>query len=354
MNGGRLWILALWVLMAVACSDDDSGAKDDQLDMSKVMNKDLYYNKWQNTRNSYAGNDLVDVYRFDNNGKVWTVDFGGKTENLVGSWSDRENSITITYENGNREVWNVLRCNNDVLEVMVNNGSRSYENAPSYLQGIMGDAYVLTEIENNTKVTCLRVNVGGENAVNINSAAVILSDEQVVDLKYEERMRSWMEKDEISSASVNLPRYMKVIFYVKSGGREFKFADQVYSDGLGNVDFSMVSLDAINVNNILQVSWNLLPDAANNIYYQVEILDEKLNPYFVSPYLKNPVVPYKIDRSTQAKDDINNMDKLNITGQKFYVRLSAVLLEPDVEYTSKYSAVNLQAVTRIKRLSVWN
>jgi len=352
MNRGKLWMLALLASMAVACSDDDSGEDEDRLDMSKVTNKDLYYNKWQNTRDSYVGNDLVDVYRFDNNGKVWSIDFGGKTEELVGSWSDRENSITITDEDGNTEVWNVLKCNNDELEVMVNDGSRLYENSPSYLQDITGDAYLLTEIENNTKSTCLRVNVEGKNAVNIKSAAVILSNAQVVDLKYEGSTHSWVEKNEISSASINLPR--KVIFYVKSGEHEFKFADHVYSDGLSNVNFSTVSLDAINVNNILQVSWNLLSDAAKNIYYQVEILDENLDPYFVSPYLQNPVIPYKIDRFTQAKDDINKMDKLNTSGQRFYVRLSAVLLEPGVEYTSKYSAVNLQAVTRIKRLSVWN
>lgn len=366
----KFGVVLLCLTALFSCSDNDSGDQDDQLDMSKVVNKYLYYNKWLNNKDSYSKEGLVEMIRFDNNGgsnfdgKVWQVDFGGKTETFLAKWKEQngENQLTLTYDGGKEEIWHILECNpNGTFTVMVNSGKREYisedDSRSDYLHDLTGDAFILTEVEMTEVVSTLRIVIEGGKSVNVKKANAILSDDQIMALKYQNK--SLTESEAIDATSLGLPgRERDVIFYVNMGnGKEFKFSDHIYNNGLGMKTFADFNLDAINLeNNSLKVSWN--PYSDDNAYYQVEIFNDKMNlenPYFVSDLLSPGTSSLTIDNTTKCLEGYtNNMNKLNTRGQQYVVRLSAVLLEPGTDVNSKYSYVNKQAVTHVKRLLVWN
>lgn len=338
-----------------SCSDSGSGNSGKDFDMTNKTNKYWYCNKWQNTKTSYSKEDLVEAIRFNSDGQLWEMDYSGRVENLVGSWTSEENRITLKYDDGKQEVWNVLKSDNNSIRIMNSGWEKTYVIEPSYLQDLTGDAYLYTEVEPSGSSTRLSVSVSGKNAAKIKSdALIILSETQTVPLVY--KSASWVEKEVISAESLGLPgRVLDVVFYVNISGQPVKFLDRIYNTEVYKKDFASFGLDAINKDRVLTVKWN--PFYESNVYYQVEVLNEKLdsgNPYFISDLLPAWTPSIEIDNTTKTLDGFTNrINDLKDRGQKFNVRLSAVQLEPGVSVNSKYSYVNLQSVTHVTRLSVW-
>ncbi len=366
MKWSKFFMLFALVGAGVACSDDDSGKEDEKLDMDRVMNKDLYYNKWLNNKDAYTTEGMVEVIRFSGGGdnKLWNIDFGGKQETLLGTWKDNveENVLNVTYQNGKQETWHVLDWKDGKFTVMVNGGKREYiseENKEAeYLQNLTGDAFLLTEIDQRESKTVLRIMLEGSNTPNIRAEA-ILSGEQVMELKY--MNKTMVEKEPIDASLLGLPgRERDVIFYVKNAGKgkEFKFADHVYTDGLGAEDFSAFDLRSRNTSNEMTITWKN-PYGTKETCYQIEVMsaDEK-EEYFVSDYLEQRTSQMKIDNTTKCMEGhTNNMRDLFSAepgSVNFKIRLSIVLLEPGVDINSKCSYVNRQSVTKVSSIQAWN
>lgn len=364
MNRGKLWMLALLAFMAVACSDGDSGEDEDRLDMSKVTNKDLYYNKWLNNKDAYTTEGMVEVIRFSGDYKLWNIDFGGKQETLLGKWKDdvEENVLNVTYQNGGQETWHVLAWKDGKFTVMVNGGKREYiseeNDEVEYLQNLTGDAFLLTEIDQRESKTMLRIMLEGSNTPDVIDAKAILSEKQVMDLKYENK--TIVEKEPIDASLLGLPgRERDVIFYVNAGkGKEFKFADHVYADGLGAEDFSAFDLRSRNTSNEMTITWKN-PYGTKETCYQIEVMsaDEK-KMYFVSDYLEQRTSQMKIDNTTKCMKGYTNDMRTLFSAEpgtvNFKIRLSIVLLEPGVDINSKCSYVNRQSVTKVSSIQAWN
>lgn len=364
MKWSKLFMSGILLALSVACSDGGSDDKDDVLDMSDVINRELYYNKWLNNKDAYTKEGMVDVIRLGGDGKIWEIDFGGKSEKLLGTWKENtsENQLRISYENGDNETWHVLSWEKGVFTVMVNKGKREYiaedNKQAAYLKDITGDAFLLTEITQQESKTTLRVMLEGKNTPDINEAKVILSQDEFMELKYAGN-KIMTEREDIDAGILNLPgRERDVIFYVNMGkGKEFKFADHVYATGLGAEDYDSFDLHASNNSNEVTVRWKN-PYLTNDAYYQIEVLteDEKTT-YFKSDYLAKGTSTMVINNTTKVMDGYTNNIRDLIgkgTGAKYVVRLSVVLLEPGIDVNSECSYVNRQAVTRVKVLQVMN
>lgn len=363
MKWGKLFLPVVLLCLGVACSDSDSKDENEELDMSQVLNKNLYYNKWLNNKDAYTTEGMVDVIRFSGDGKVWEIDFGGKKETLLGNWTVdvKENILNVAYESGERETWHVLDWEKGIFTVMVNKGKREYisedNKSSEYLQNLTGDAFLLTEIDQRESKTMLRVMLEGSNTVNV-IAKAILSDDQAIDLKLINK--ALIEKESIDASLLGLPgRARDIIFYVNAGkGKEFKFADHVYASALGAKDFSAFDLRSRNTSNELTVEWRN-PYATNEAYYQIEVMsaDEKQT-YFMSDYLAKGTSQLNIDNTTKCMEGYtNDMQTLFSAAPgavNFKIRLSIVLLEPGIDINSKCSYVNRQSVTNVTTIQAWN
>lgn len=364
MKWSKFFMLFVLVGVGVACSDDDSGKEDEKLDMAPVMNKDLYYNKWLNNKDAYTTEGMVEVIRFSGDGKLWNIDFGGKQETLLGTWKAdvKENVLNVEYQDEKNETWHVLDWKDGKFTVMVNGGKREYVSAENkaskYLQGLTGDAFLLTEIDQRESKTMLRIMLEGSNTPDVIDAKAILSDEQVMELKYTNKTMT--EKEPIDASLLGLPGQGRdVIFYVNAGKeKEFKFADHVYADGLGAEDFSAFDLRSRNTSNEMTITWKN-PYGTKETCYQIEVMsaDEK-KMYFVSDYLEQRTSQMKIDNTTKCMEGYTNDMRTLFSAEpgsvNFKIRLSIVLLEPGVDINSKCSYVNRQSVTKVSSIQAWN
>lgn len=340
-----------------ACSDEDKD-QDDVLDMSKLTGKYWYYNKWQNDKNSYVLDDLLEIIRFEENGKLWEMDFGGKNEKIVGTWMAQENAITLRYTSRPEEIWNVLKSDKDFIEAMVFGGKREYRAEPDYLKNLTADAYLMDEVKNDGVLpeTRISISIAGKNAVNIaKDAAVILDRNHTVPLTL--KNKEWTESEPILASDYELPAEGREIrFYIKVSGNPVKFSDYIYAEGLPKRKFQDFDLSAQNQDRSLLVKWKPFEDENNKIYYQIEVLNDAedvANPYFVSRLQSPHTSQLEITETTTTdQDKPNNLKNLK-AGQTYTVRLSAVLLEPGTSAEDLYSYTNRQAVSSLKWKYVW-
>lgn len=364
MKWSKLLILFVMAGLGVACSDDNPKEQDPELDMDLVINQDLYYNPWLNNKDAYTREGMVEVIRFSGDRKLWNVDFGGKQETLLGTWTAdvKENTLDVAYEDGKNETWHVLDWEKGVFTVMVDGGKREYVSGENkevaYLQELTGDAFLLTEIEQRGSKTMLRIMLEGKNIPNIINAEAILSEEQSVSLKPVNK--AMVEEETIDASLLGMPEKERdVIFYVNAGkGKEFKFADRIYADALGKKDFSAFDLRGRNTSNELTIIWKN-PYSSQEAYYQVEVMsDDEKKTYFMSDYLGNGTSQLKVDNTTKCMDGYTNEMRTlfsAVSGSvNFKLRLSVILLEPGIDINSKCSYVNRQSVTKVTSRQVWN
>lgn len=354
MKGGKCLLIFLFAGIFMSCSDD--GKRDDTiLNIDKVTGKYWYCINWANTPNSYTTEDLVEAVKLESSGKLWTMDFSGRIDREVGTWFSGENEITLRYDNGTTEKWGVLHSGSNYLTVMVNKGERKYVTEPVYLQDLTGDAYLINEIKSSgVEPTRVGVSVKGKNTVNMSEASVIAAPDKVFKLAYRSRVKSWTDKGDIVASEFELPENTRdIVFYIKVSGHPLKFKDRIYAENLPQRSFRDFGLNAYNEGKSLRVEWN--PYDWASVYYRVEVLKENAdaaNPYFVSQ-LYAGIESLSVDSNTKTETDVENRMGDLKNGDKYIVRLSAILLEPGIDYNHKYSNVNIQAISYVQRTLVW-
>lgn len=354
MKVAKLFVLTMFVGVWAACSDDN-GRDDTILNIENVTGKYWYCTHWANKPNSYTTDDLIEVMKLEENGKLWTMDFGGRTDEQLGMWSSTDNEIILSYANGTIEKWGVLHSGTNYLEVMVNKGERRYVTEPSYLKEITGDAFLVNEVKSSgNEPTRIGIAIRGKNTVNIGEASVIPATDNVFKLAYQSRIKVWADKGDILAADFGLPEKSRdILFYIKAAGNPVKFRDRIYAENLPQRSFRDFALNAFNTGKDLHIEWNGYEDPA--VYYRVEILKENQdasNPYFVSQ-LYAGIQSLVVNSNTKTETDVENRVGDLRDGDKYVVRLSAVLLEPGIDYNHNYSYANLQALTYVQRTLVW-
>lgn len=349
------WMLGMLCLCGMISCSDDEGRDDTILEMHRLTGKYWYCTNWANNKDGYTTDDLLEILKFGEDRKLWKMDFSGKTDAVAGSWTSDKNEITLTYAEGGEEKWNVLHSGDGYLNVKVNRGERNYTLEPRYLQNLAADAFLIQEVSKTEEVPLrLGVEITGSNTVNIRDAEVILAKDQVVPMVYKSRTKSWNARDVIEASRFGLPDTERmVVFYINAGGNPVKFSDKIYAGGVPKKSFDAFKLNAINKGQTLEVSWDAFSETG--IYYRVEVLNADMdtsNPYFVSVLYAN-INSLSITKDTKTNEDLpNRMGELK-NGMNYVVRLSAIVLEPGIDYNHKFSYTNLQSVTYVKRAFVW-
>lgn len=350
------WMLGMVCLCGVISCNDEEGRDDTILEMHRITEKYWYCTNWANNKDGYTTDDLLEILKFGEDGKLWRMDFGGKVDEVVGSWTSSNNEIILKYVAGGEEKWNVLHSGDNYLHVKVNKGERNFTLEPRYLQNLAADAFLIQEISKTEEIPLrVGVEITGTNTVNIGGdAEVILAKDQIVPLVYKSRTKSWNARDVIEANRLGLPGEERlVVFYISAAGNPVKFSDYIYAGEVPSKSFDAFQLNAINKGQVLEVSWDAFSQPG--IYYRVEVLNGDMdtsNPYFVSVLYDN-IHALSITKDTKTNNDLpNRMGELK-NGMNYVVRLSAIVLEPGIDYNHKYSYTNIQSVTFVKRAFVW-
>lgn len=347
MNMLKLLFLLGVVVIIGACKDD--GRDDTVLNMSDITGKLWYNNRWVGDKYSTAKEDILQVLKFEKNGKLISMDYSGRVESNVGEWTNKGNEITLTCNDGTGEIWDVMHSGGDYITVVVNEGERHYGLEPGYLQNLTADAFLVNEYAvGNSYRTYWGANVKGNN--NIREAALILSSDAVVTL--ENHGYYWTE-----SASEYIDfngQPCDVRFYVKLGKDDHvKLSDHIYGQ---NIPYRNVTEFGLNASNkmgetVLTVSWNPFTDPS--VYYRIEVYSgnmDLMNPYFISlPQSSRS----ELKVSPNTKGEVNRMKDLK-SGDKYIIRLVSILYEPGTDVLNdEYGYANIQAVTYVTKARVW-
>lgn len=350
------WMLGMVCLCGMISCNDEEGRDDTILEMHRITEKYWYCTNWANNKDGYTTDDLLEILKFGEDGKLWRMDFGGKVDEVAGSWTSSNNEIILKYAAGGEEKWNVLHSGDNYLHVKVNKGERNFTLEPRYLQNLAADAFLIQEISKTEEIPLrVGVEITGTNTVNIGGdAEVILAKDQIVPLVYKSRTKSWNARDVIEANRLGLPGEERlVVFYINAAGNPVKFSDYIYAGEVPSKSFDAFQLNAINKGQVLEVSWDAF--SQSGIYYRVEVLNGDMdtsNPYFVSVLYDN-IHALSITKDTKTNNDLpNRMGELK-NGMNYVVRLSAIVLEPGIDYNHKYSYTNIQSVTFVKRAFVW-
>lgn len=348
----RLLSVVCLSVFIFSCSKD--GRDDTVVNMSDLTGKFWYNNRWAGDKYAYTKDDVLQVVKFEKNGVLSVMDFGGRVERTAGTWTSKNNSITQYYTNGGEEVWDVLHSGDDYINAIINGqGTREYSTDAGYLENLTADAFLVNEYTaGNTYRTHIGVDVRGNR--NIREAAMIVAVEQVIPLR--NQAYYWCERNPENGDYIDFKgEEQDIRFYFKIGkDQNIKLQDRIYTENLPERSLSDFALNASNLQGVsaLTVTWQ--PYASSSIYYRIDILNERMeltNPYFVSRI--QPVNSGRLEVKTGTAGEVNRMSDLK-SGDKYVVRLAAILYEPGTDVINdEYAYANVQAVTYVIKSGIW-
>lgn len=348
----KWWIIFGLSSLLMACENDE---RDDTiLNMSDLTGKYWFYNQWRGDRDSYEKNDVLEVVKFEKNGELVEVNFGGRNENTVGTWTSVKNEIDLNYTNREAEVWDVLHSGTDYIDAIINGqGERQYLTDAAWLEDLTADAFYVNEY---TSGNVCQTHIGGivRGNLNVREANLITSSDQIIPM--ENQGYFWKERVPVSDDFVQVDgKSREVRFYIRIGKNgNLKLKDNVYGQNLPERSLADVQLEAKNPQGVgvLTVSWN--PYGRSDIYYRVEVFDQNvdmIHPYFISR-VQMPGCGQLVIRPNTA-GEVNRMSEMK-SGGSYVVRLSALMFEPGTDVINdEYGYANLQAVTYVSKPGIF-
>jgi len=345
---GMLCLIVGGVLLG-SCSDGD---KDFVLNADRVSGVDWYYNGFKGDQFSYASPDVLEMIRFENNKQIIGIEFSGRRDSVAGSWEESGvNMLRMNWNFKTGEDWTVLDCSSKALRVNNGWGDREYRRDLSYLENLTGDAFWVNYFEGGASNVCktkLGVRLEGNKSIREGYAYALLSDETAGRMKLQRLGSStWGENDK-DKVIVYDGKAKRVRFSCRIGSNYVKFDEYVAVDNFAPMRMSEVGLEVKRTvgENKWTITWNDMSIKNKNIYYRLEIYDEKEEgkPYYVSQlfaYLKNG---FEITRNTVGV--VNRLDELN-PNKKYKLRLTVAMLEEGIASNSAYAPNNLQAVVYV-------
>ena len=342
-------LLVLGCVVSLAACKDSGNGDDSVLDMNQLTGKFWYNNRWVGDKESYVKEDVLQVMKFEKSGKLFAMDYSGRVVSEIGDWTAKNNEITLAYNDGSKELWDVMHSGNDYITVVVNGGERNYMLEPGYLQNLTADAFLVNEYAvGNAYRTHIGVDMRGNN--DIREALLIPSADVTVPL--ENQGYYW---NEASAEYIDFNnKAWDVRFYVKIGKSDHvKLSDRIYGMNLPYRSLTDFNLAADNKmgETTLTVTWNPFTD--NAVYYRIEVYNgsmDMMNPYFVS---QPQSYRSELKISPNTKGEVNRMKDLK-AGDKYTVRLVSILYEPGVDVQNdEYGYANVQAVTYVTKSFIW-
>lgn len=342
------WVAGIGLLCLLASCNDGDGRDETILDMSYLTGKNWYYNAWLGDPEGLKSQDLLEVVRFEKGGTLKNIEFGGRREFEVGTWTSDGNRIELNYNNAEAVVWNVQRSGDDYIETIVNaTGKREYSSELKYLGDLTADAFLVNDysVDGQYK-THIGVDVRGNR--DLREVRMLLEDGHVCNLKNYEYYWAEKENDHVGEA-----KKQEVRFYFRIGkDKHLKLRDSIYNDNLPMRTNDEMDIMTKMQSSTLSVSWDAYE--RDDIYYRIEILPVNgkiVNPYFVSR-IQSPGTQH-IDIKATTAGEVNRLSELQ-SGESYMIRLSALLYEPGIDpWNDNYGYANIQAVSYFTKKFVW-
>lgn len=348
----RLLLVMCLLMPLVSCKDDKHD--DTVVNMPDLTGKFWYNNRWAGDKYAYDKDDVLQVVKFEKNGVLSFMDFSGRMERTAGTWTLKNNAVTLSYTDGREDVWDILHSGSDYITAIINGqGTREYTTDAGYLDDLTADVFLVNEYTTgNAYRTRIGVDVRGNR--NIREAAVVVAPEQVIPLK--NQAYYWSERNPVSSDYIDFKGVEQdVRFYFKIGkNQDLKLQDRIYAGNVPERSLSDFALNATNLQGVsaLTVTWQPYP--SSGIYYRIDVFNERMeltNPYFVSRI--QPVNANRLEIKAGTAGEVNRMTDLK-SGDKYIVRLVAILYEPGTDVINdEYAYANVQAVTYITKSGIW-
>lgn len=337
----------------LSCSKDDE-RDDSVLEMSRITGKFWYYNQWRGDKDSYVKDDVLEVVKFEKNGELVVMDFGSRKEEVAGKWTSAGHSIELRYSDRDSVVWDVLNSGDNYIKAVINGqGLRQYTTDAEWLSELTTDAFLVNEYtDGNRYKTYIGADLRGN--MNVRQANLITASENVIPMV--NKGYYWCERTPVNSDYINFDgKQREVRFYVRIGNEgHLKLKDVIFENNIPERPLADVQLLAQNPQGVgaLTVNWN--PYSRSDIYYRVEIFDgnmDLIRPYFISR-IQSPGSGQIIIRNNTA-GEVNRMSEMK-SGDKYIVRLSAILFEPGTDVVNdEYGGANIQALTYVSKAVIW-
>lgn len=339
--------------MLLSCNKGDD--RDDTImNMSDLTGKYWYYNNWRGDKDSYLKDDVLEVLKFEKNGQLISMDFGGRIETVAGNWTSSGNEIRLNYNDRDSLIWDVLRSGGDYINAVINGqGVREYTTNGEWLGDLTADAFLVNEYtDGNRYKTHIGAYVKGN--MNVREANLIPASETVIPMQ--NKGYYWCERAAQNDDYVDFQgKLQEVRFYIRIGNDgQLKLRDMIYQNNIPERALADVQLQAGNPQGVssLSVSWN--PYNRSDIYYRIEVFDgnmDLIRPYFVSR-IQSPGSREIVIKNNTA-GDVNRMSELK-PGNQYIVRLAAILFEPGTDVINdEYGNANIQAITYVTKPLVW-
>lgn len=350
----RLLMLLSGFCVLASCGKDDK-RDDSVLNVPDITGKYWYYNQWRGDKDSYLKDDVLEVLKFEKNGELIVLDLSGRKENVVGKWRSSGNEIDLMYNGRDSVIWDVLRSGENYISAVINGqGTREYTTDGDWLGNLTADAFLVNEYTDGNRY---KTHVGAyiQGNMNVREANLIPAAETVIPMRNQGYY--WCEQPAGKGDYIDFDgKRRDVRFYVRIGGDgNLKLKDSIFEGNIPERPLADVQLKAQNPQGIstLTVEWN--PYSQGDIYYRVEIFDgnmDLIRPYFISR-MQTPGSRQIVIRNNTA-GDINRMSEIK-PGEKYIVRLAAVLFEPGTDVVNdEYSYANMQAVTYVTKSLIWD
>lgn len=343
----------LFFLSLTGCSDSKNGP---MITNDDLIGKNWCYNGWHYNSNKYGylSGDVVEMIRFEQGGKMIGTEFSGRKDTLFAYWNLLDEYVLdLRMPDDKQEQWGIVDYNKGKLVLNNGWGDRTYEQAPTYLEGVYGDAFWVNEYIGESEI--MQTSVGfkvQKGNVSISEAYALLSESESGRIKLTKKNNAW--EGQAAESLLGTGKQFRVRFYCRLGKDQFKFDEQVYAENMPVRNRSDFELKAVwNDSSLaprLDVSWNMYE--SGDIHYGVEVFDKNMNldsPFFVS-YTLAAKDRLEISASTGAK--VNRMGELK-KGESYRVRLSAFVYEPGVNPNDNNAEYNIQAVTYVTRSFTW-
>lgn len=347
------FLLVIGVFFMFLSCDKDEKRDDSMLDMSRITGKFWYYNQWRGDKDNYVKDDVLEVLKFEKNGELVVMDFGGKKEEVAGRWTSFGNGIKLSYDDRDSVVWDVLNSGDNYIKTIINGqGVREYTTDAAWLGGLTADAFLVNEYTDGNRY---RTHIGAEIRGNMNvREANLIVPENVVPMV--NKGYYWCERTPGNNDYINFDgNILETRFYVRIGGEgHLKLRDIIFEGNIPERPLADVQLLAQNPQGVsaLTVSWN--PYSRSDIYYRVEIFNgdmDLIRPYFISRIQAAGSGRIVIRNNTAG--EVNRMNEMK-SGNKYIVRLSAILFEPETDVVNdEYGYANIQAVTYVSKPVIW-
>ena len=342
------WMVGIGLLCLFVSCNDDKGRDETVLDMTYLTGKNWYYNAWLGDPDGLKSQDLLEVIRFEKGGTLKNIEFGGRREFEVGTWTSDGNRIELNYNDGNSEIWNVQRSGNDYIETIVNaTGKREYVSELRYLADLTVDAFLVNDYSVDGQ---FKTHIGADVRGNkdLREVRMLLNDGHICNLQNHEYY--WTEKENEHYGNA---QKQEVRFYCRIGrDKHLKLCDSIYGDNLPKRTNDEMNITTKMQSSTLSVTWDAFE--RNDVYYRIEVLP--INKKVVTPYFVSRVqMPgtKRLDIKSTTAGEVNRLNELQ-SNKSYMIRLSALLYEPGVDpWNDNYGYANIQAVSYFNKSFVW-